>query len=390
MLKIASLLLDIYDDAQGEIAATLPVDLHAVKLASQEEIEALPDHAFGLVLKTAGGILQRRFPLHDEESRKLSAAYFAQTKSRLPDEAVKVAERKFAAPESNEVAYVDCTTLTAPARGAKFAELHWGLTINNRGFFPLHDVELTKTAVLRYPAALSDLNVEERFLLAREISKRAEALGIQIPNDSPINLYTNPEPNFKALKVALAERKRCSDPAKISTLILDQLYEAAGCDIEAGEAESAYSVEYRQTKQAEMLAKLPADKIIGVLQQFDKLAGIGDQQYLRGMLDPYAALFKLSAYSSTMACVDGVDLSRVNVHDLKNYFEPDFIQEFEKNPSNAYRSLPDPLKAVIRQLAGKSNQPREGNGKPEANLGSGDPMLQLAPTLANGPSGTVF
>ena len=52
--------------------------------------------AMVVVMKTASGGLQRRYPIHDLDSLKISKAYFDQAKSALPPEAVAVAEAKFA------------------------------------------------------------------------------------------------------------------------------------------------------------------------------------------------------------------------------------------------------------------------------------------------------
>ena len=96
MIKFASLLLDFHDDAQFKIAHALPADFHSLSINDAEALDALPDHAFALVVKTASG-LRRRFPLHDADHLKLSEAYFAETKHMLPAEAVQMATAKFAA-----------------------------------------------------------------------------------------------------------------------------------------------------------------------------------------------------------------------------------------------------------------------------------------------------
>lgn len=393
MLKIAALPLDIYSDDDAVIAGVLPADAHTIKVADREVVEALEDHQFGLVIKTAGDVVRRRFPLHDADAVKLSTLYFERVKHLLPPHAVKVAEQKFANPASPEVAYVDLSNTPRPVKRASFAEQHWGLTIDNRNLFPLHDDTLVKTAIQRFPSTMIDLLPEERFLYARKIAARAAEVGVDVPVDSPVNLYTADEPNVMALKVAIANRKAAVDPTKISTLILDQVAEAAGCYPEKGGAEDEESWRGRLHKHASM-QRLPAEKIIGVLQQFDKMAGFGDHYYLRGMLDPYAALFKMSAYTDTPNTVDGVDLSAVKAEDLKGRFDDTFIAQFINNPVATYRQLPDAMKAIVKQLATKAQGAKQKAPKPAptvADQDEGDPTVLLAPQLANGSgSGLVY
>lgn len=380
MMKIAARTFDIYDDDTGEIARAFPTELHTLKLAGREEVDGLPDRAFALVMKTADGQLRRRYPLHTPDSVKLSRAYFDTIKADLHPALVKVAEAKFANPESPSVAYVDITALETPPPQVKFAEQHWGLTIEGRSCFPLHDDTLVKLAVARFPFTIGDLSPEERFLYARNIEKRAASVSVSIPHESQINLYTSDTVNKIALKIAIDQRKKAAghySPA--STMVLDQLGQAAGCLDEQGGAETIDSFQHR-AKIASSMKTVSADRIIGVLQQFDKLAGFGSHHYLRGMLDPFAACFKKADCGATMM-VDGVDLSKVDPQQLRQQFDEHMAGAFMENPVQVYQSLPEPIKQIVRDMA---QYPTQSPQKAEVPSGSGEPMQQLAPTLANG------
>lgn len=389
MVKVGGKILDIYDDDTGEIARKLPEDLQSVKVAAHEDIEALPDKAFALVMKIAGGTLRRRFPLHDDDSMKLSKAYFDEVKAELHPEIVKVAEEKFADPASTKVAYIDITKLAPPEKKASITEQHWGLTISGHDCFPLHNEELVKMAVARFPFTINDLYPEERYLYARNLEKRASTCNVPIPEKSPINLYTSETLNKGALKIAIQQRKMAVG-STVGTDVLDQLEIAAGCPLDKGAIETQDSFELRQSKQAS-LRHLPTERIVGVLQQFDKFAGLGSHQYLRGMLDPFAACFKKQAdcgVNSNMF-VDGVDLTTVNPKMLADRFDPSFVQEFAENPVQVYKSLPDPVKSVIRQMAENGMDSMSADGAAHKNpptiVGSGgDPSDRLNPTTANG------
>ena len=402
MLKVSARILDIYDDEAGEIARQLPEELHTVKVAERDEIEALPDHRFGLVMKTAGGVLRRRFPLHNADAIKLSSAYFDRVKEDLHPQVVKVAERKFANPSSLEVAYIDVTTLEPQQPKVAFAEMHWGLTIEGHDCFPLHDESLVKLAIARFPFTINDLQPEERFLYARNITKRAETLNLPVPHGSSINLYTANELNKESLKEAIEQRKMAVG-STVGTEILDQLAEAAGCRLEQGSIETDDSFAFRQAKQASV-RPLPVDRVITVLQHFDKLAGLNSMHYLRGMLDPFAACFK-SANASGVdlnrnMIVDGVDLSKIDPMMLRGKFDDSFVNSFAENPVGVYKSLPDPVKSVIRNLAEQGmsgDQPSAATPTPASaainnttyppgpRVGSGgDPSERLNPSFVSG------
>lgn len=390
MIKIAARIFDIYDDGQLEIASQLGAEFSETKVAEVEEVHGLLDNQFGLVMKTAGGALRRRYPLHNDDSIKLSRAYFDHVKGQLPSEVVEITEAKIAAAEAGEpiakVAYVDITAIKPAREKVAFTEKHWGLTIDGRGHFPLHDVELVKVAVSRFPYSIEGLVPEERFLYARNIVKRAAALAVRIPDECPVHLYSNDTVNLTSLKVACDERRRILKSAGVSTEVIDQLELAAGCAPERGSLESDDSFRMREAKVASAhragrtLLSDPG-RIVTTLQSIDKLAGISDREYLRGLLDPFAACFKNDIFTKRAAMiVDGVDLSTISPEMLREKFDDNFVQEFVKQPAQVYRSLPDPMKQIIKQLSGDPNMQAPAGG------GHGDPQIALAPTYVNGLS----
>ena len=398
MIKVAARIFDVYDDEHGEIARMLPEELHSVKVAERDAVEALPDRCFALVMKTADGAVRRRFPVHDADSLKLSQAYFEHTRQGLPESVVDVVVAKFATAEQvlagegsredyNKVAYVDLSQLS-PAATVKYAEKAYGLTLDGRNHFPLHDEGLVKLAIERFPFTIEGLEPEQRFQYARAIEKRASVLGLEVPSDSPVNLYTNDEPNLFSLRRAIEQRKQAvASRGDVHTEVLDQLATAAGCHLVRGDIESAASFTWREAKLAGV-RKISEEHIITVLQNFDKLAGFTNYHYLRGLADPFAAVFTKTGAPSTGFLVDGVDLSKVDPAQLADRFDDQFVQEFQENPVAVYKSLPDPVRSVIRSMA-ESNmgQPSRGRTRqePPSTVGSaGDPMHRLNPAYVNG------
>lgn len=402
MIKIAARVFDIYDDANLVVARELGSSLGGLKVAERDEVEGLPDRHFGLVMKTAGNVVRRRFPLHDLDSAKLSEAYFQRIRAQLPTKVAELTQAKILAalalhsgeadekllPHYEKIAtltnYVDLTALAPEKAPVKHAEKAWGLTIGGQDHFPLHDATLVKTAMARWGETIQDLAPEERMVYGRNIVKRAEALGVDVPRGHGALNYAADEINLGALKIALDERKRIIKAAEGNTTIIDQLALAAGCPLEQGPLETGDSFALRERKLA-AAPNLGLRDVIAHLQNIDKMAGIGNKDYLRGLPDPFASCLKVAAgVEETM--VDGVDLSKIDRSILDAHFDEDFITEFEADPVAIYQSLPEPTKQLLRSLA-ESGMGSENAGAVPTQTKSvgpgGDPTMRTAPQYAN-------
>ena len=389
MIKIASLVLDVYDDEQCKIARRLPPDLQELSVAGEEEVAELPDRLFGLVLKTASGV-RRKFPLHTDDAIKLSEAYLDHVEDLLPRDAVVMARAKIAAAKDgeayNDVAYVNLEQVQP--KKAEFTDRFYGLTVGDRSFFPLHDEALVKRAVARFPFTTDGMDPAQQFRYARNIEKRASQLGVDIPGDSGIHRYTNDELNLSALREGIEQRKSAAHRAGLGTEVLDQLALASGVRIDPGELQHPDSHALLREKQAGIF-KLAADQIVSTLMQFDRAAGVTQSDYARGLLDPFASCFKRASYlGSNSTLVDGVDLSKVDPAELRDKFDDDFVREFSANPVGVYRSLPDPVKSVVRSMAesqmGQPTSSRRLRPEEDAVGSGGDPLARLGPTFVNG------
>jgi hypothetical protein len=392
MIKLAARIFDIYDDTELDVASKLGSAFASLEVADRDEVEELPDASFGLILKTAGGAIRRRYPLHTADAQKLSRAYFDAVKSTLPAALVETVEAKLAAVEKNDaeaaakIAYVDGTSLKPGREKIAFGERHWGLVIDGENKFPLHDADLVKLAAARFAQTAEGLEPEEAFMYARNILKRAAETKVKLADDSRVHLYGNDEVNLRSLKEAIVDRRQILKAAGISTDILDQLEEAAGCESEAGAIESSDSFRLRAAKLAHMaehgLRNDPA-KLISVLQNVDKVAGLSRSDYLHGLLDPFAACYKTDTITKRAAMiVDGVDLSTVSPEALAGKFDPEFCTQFQQQPVNAYKSLPAAMQQIVKQLSGDPAAGAEAD-KHLGSAGHGDPEQLLNPTLVN-------
>lgn len=386
-IKLASQILDFHDDTGCVIARALPPELHQLKVAGQDELDALPDSSFGLVFKSASG-LQRRFPVHDEDSRKLSEAYvMAGLKAgSLHPEVGRLVLAKIAAARAgdalDEVAYVDPEKVAAAP--AAFEDRFYGLTLGGASHYPLHDETLVSRAIERFPFTTDGMAPEHKFAYARNIEKRAGQLGVEIPNNSPINRYTGTELNPNALKLAIDQRKEAAaGRSGVHGQALDELLAAAGVVEDRGSMESDASFDLRQ-KLAKVATKVDVAQVVAMLSQFDKFAGITEYDYNRGMLDPYAACYKRAAAGAPSTASDGTDLSKIGPEKLQALFDQYFVDEFQQNPVATYEALPDPMKKILQGLVDGKTETASALPQGTTAAASGDPMAALDPRYSNG------
>lgn len=93
MKKLSGLVLDRYDDVDGDIIASLPGVEVLVKKAhafTHDELGRLPDETFAVILQD-GDTTMKKFSMADAGNTALSVIYFLETGHKLPAEAQKVA-----------------------------------------------------------------------------------------------------------------------------------------------------------------------------------------------------------------------------------------------------------------------------------------------------------
>jgi hypothetical protein len=136
-----------------------------------------------------------------------------------------------------------------------------------------------------------------------------------------------------------------------------------------------------------------------MLAQADKRAGLNYLDYAKGVPDPFAAVFSEHVGSGKigMALVEGgIDLGNLKIAELEERFDSGFVQEFMSNPLEVYNSLPEPVKATLRELA-MQEVPANGKEPPveshmhgghgegrQWDIGDPTPVGQLGATYGNG------
>lgn len=97
-MQTSGLILDLYDDFQGDVLSTIYSSTEEVPALVKEahhlkeaELRALPDDVFALVAVADGGVKMRKFACTDPGNTALSVEYFLKTAHKLPLEAQKQA-----------------------------------------------------------------------------------------------------------------------------------------------------------------------------------------------------------------------------------------------------------------------------------------------------------
>ena len=95
MEKLSGLVLDVYDDAQGEVIKTyfpkladVPELVKSARFLTEEERKILPDDVFALVLQDRDVTL-RKYACIDPGNTLLSLLYFEKAAHRLPEVAIR-------------------------------------------------------------------------------------------------------------------------------------------------------------------------------------------------------------------------------------------------------------------------------------------------------------
>lgn len=97
MEKLSGLLLDVYDDQNGDVLRqvyptreAIPETVKVAHMLTGDERQALPDDMFALVMRD-GDVVLRKYACIDGGNTQVSIDYFLKTREVLPEEAQKVA-----------------------------------------------------------------------------------------------------------------------------------------------------------------------------------------------------------------------------------------------------------------------------------------------------------
>lgn len=376
-MTIAAAILDFYDDSKHELMSkvAMPTELKNldVTVLTPEQHSELSDNEFGLVFLTKRASVLRKFPVNDPGNAWLSAQYFDSTYEKLAFPArfvaakfIKEACDAYGVPASSRVdAYAarveeDEATSNRFVEGseqswmlrklaqrelmdktASAAEInaivnmpdeHFALvTKNGDGSvirkYAMPDAGHVKLAANYFDKYAMDLSPEYRHRFAASVYNRADELGVDVSGNEQLHKWAGTDWNHHVV-AHIEQRKSLLPMNKGARGVLDKL-----------------AASLHETTPGDMAA---------ALQTVDEATGL-DRYYDRGLADPYASSMAKTAMGWSME-VDGhtvteEDLRKeATIKKISGYLGSTFAQQFSKNPSEIFDSLPVTEQVLIKQI----------------------------------------
>ena len=265
--------MDFYHDHLGKtlkkVASALPEN---VTKADLTDVEALPDSSFAWPEK-------RAFPVHRPEDILLSTAYYCNAVLRDGEQIpghVKTNLVKAAYVWKIEDQFQKVASAIAKEAAPEPVQEYWGLVENYKGQpikrYPLFDGQHVKMASDHFSKNYSHYPFTWRVKIATRIEKRANELGVKIPTNSVVNVYT---------------RKSAVDLEKAATFIGVRIPFLS----KLGMKDEAMAL----TKTAKVLSRgttepFNADVLVNTIMKVDKIARL-DNRYDKEFPDPFMSVY---------------------------------------------------------------------------------------------------
>jgi hypothetical protein len=219
--------------------------------------------------------------------------------------------------------------------------------------YPLDTYEQVKMANSWFGQYNSHLPPEKRREFASNFMKRADELGLSGVNDVARRYGSNDFASDAHIKAAFDARR------------LEIAHNSDALEL-LGAVEKVART--RIWRDADTVVQMSPEQICGVVEEFDKVAGISDR-YDAAIPDPYYTVYGFtkiaeedeSAWSDQIAneMVTAEDLQRlaqIGAFSVKATFGSEFQEKFLKNPVGMYKSLPRVQKKMLIRMA-NSTQP---------------------------------
>lgn len=187
---------------------------HVAKPLSEKERDRLQDNDFGLIVVASDGNRYRKFPIHNFYETVMSKAAFVMNGGSIPPKARKILESrinvaaKCYSPSLSKVASEEARPFPNIYNLSKEEEISYhseplmektadvGNFAINRSInggrmerFPIDSHDQVKRRIRRFDVLHDNMNIKYAFQYAENVSRRAEAMGVDIPEDSSVNLY---------------------------------------------------------------------------------------------------------------------------------------------------------------------------------------------------------
>lgn len=225
--------------------------------------------------------------------------------------------------------------------------------VPSQGRFPLDGYDQVKKASAYFDEGHRDMHPAMRREFASNMVKRASALSI--PTSDLARHYGGDKADHTQIKVAFDARRSVLHGA------MDPLHELASDNVDVEVLD----------KLASGANVMDAESLAACLAEFDQATGL-DAYWGGDVPDPYYSVFSKTAEEQEaetdpddsivigneyITKRDLVTFSKMRQEMLRNRFGWDFAEEFTKDPSGIFDSLPRDQKLVIMRMANTSDRP---------------------------------
>lgn len=342
--------IDVYDDAEGThlLDGTLLEKYGgALDVAVPENLEALDDRDFALVVMTKTGQKIRKYPIHEPQTLAVSSHYFEKCGADLPANAQKIAAANLSRahlrfgvepPESTEK-----IAAGVEVEGPYYNEAD--ADVERRGFtqsFYKPEVS-TKYAFRR---TLGDGRKIEMFPIANKEEAAASLHAFQK------NALTLPPGDRWKTAITLAKVARDNG---LRNVFVEKLAECtpnpAFTAHVAARREVCRTDEDRDTLDqfSKIAGALPPVQRAAMLEEFDKRAGMA-LQWGHRLTNPWDSCFLVKMASTKVGDKTITKEALVKLLDggkLGSLFKESMIKDFKSAPMEVFESLPTPTKHTI-------------------------------------------
>lgn len=374
MVKLANQVLDFYDEISANrakietVISKLPEMVKKANIpATPDEINAIPDKEWALIVVTDGGSL-RKYAIDSNANSYLSVLSFVKNADKLPKEAQSItaknlleagdyfnlfkkedipsitrdALQKIAGDIGDGNIYIDENKYETEIQVKKEAE-DYALRYKDKGIvtekYPIDTEEGIKLAIEKFTHIGEPFKHKPIYIrqMAYRINKAAEDKNISIPKNSIISKYASDDYD-PALNVAIEERQRACVKRE-NELLYSELYEKRA--------------EFEPVVFAHILENV--DRHTGVNKVWNR---VGDPYYTtlgipleKDAAENIPGLEKNAISSDVGNILTKFSQSTDNIAKLHKYL-PDVSEKFAKNPVKTYMDLPVNVQHAIIKLIG--------------------------------------
>ncbi len=328
----------------GELAAQ-----YGEKPMTDKELDRLDDHDFGLIIVASDGSRSREFPLCNKFETIMSKAAAIANVKLIPKQANNILDMRLGAAArrflpgmhkvaeardllSNIYALTPRDECKLASKGIeKTADCNFAINESYNGGsmrrFPIDTAEQVTRRMRRFETRHHGIHIKYAFEYAKSIAERAETLGVEIPEDSAINLYKTAAMS-KYAKQNINERLKFAPDASHSAYLGLMLKTASATPEQLTVALDATDRQYAM------------DAFYGIHYP-DAGASILDFRKKAEVIDVSGVEVDKDELLEAMSSDEGT---------FTELLGPEALEEMKRDPETALTSLPAPYKQKVLEM----------------------------------------